>query len=98
MEQQLAEQYEQAGIEFRGITAEQVETAAVRYYAPCSAPPKAQRSASFSTRLNPRFALEHSQMEAEGVEAAAHLIGRQQMAATVAASDPAEPFWRQRLG
>lgn len=40
MEQQLAEQYEQAGIEFRGITAEQVETAAVRYYAPMLCPAK----------------------------------------------------------
>ena len=40
MEQQLEEQYEQAGIEFRGITAEQVETTAVRYYAPMLCPAK----------------------------------------------------------
>ena len=40
MEQRLAEQYEQAGLEFRGITAEQVETAAVRYYAPMLCPAK----------------------------------------------------------
>ena len=40
MEQQLAEHYEQAGLEFRGITAEQVETAAVRYYAPMLCPAK----------------------------------------------------------
>ena len=53
---------------------------------------------AFQTGLIQGFALEHSQMEAEGVEAAAHLIGRQQMAATVAASHPAEPFWRQLLG
>lgn len=38
MEAQLAEQYERAAIDFRGITPEQVETAAVRYYAPMLCP------------------------------------------------------------
>jgi len=40
MEVQLAEQYDQAAIDFRGITPEQVETAAVRYYAPMLCPEK----------------------------------------------------------
>ncbi len=40
MEAKLAEQYEQAAIDFRGITPEQVETAAVRYYAPMLCPEK----------------------------------------------------------
>ncbi|MEY3749772.1 MAG: hypothetical protein RLZZ11_975 [Cyanobacteriota bacterium] len=40
LEQQLAEQYEQAAIDFRGITPEQVETAAVRYYSPMLCPEK----------------------------------------------------------
>jgi len=40
MEAQLAEQYDQAAIDFRGITPEQVETAAVRYYAPILCPEK----------------------------------------------------------
>ena len=38
--QQLAEQYEQAAIDFMGITPEQVETAAVRYYTPMLCPEK----------------------------------------------------------
>jgi hypothetical protein len=38
MEVQLAEQYERAAIDFRGISPEQVETAAVRYYAPMLCP------------------------------------------------------------
>ena len=42
MELQLAEQYEQAGIDFRGITPEQVETAAVRYYSPMLCPQKSR--------------------------------------------------------
>ncbi|MEN9860431.1 MAG: hypothetical protein RLZZ515_913 [Cyanobacteriota bacterium] len=40
MQLQLAEQYEQAAIDFRGITPEQVETAAVRYYSPMLCPDK----------------------------------------------------------
>jgi hypothetical protein len=40
MEAELAEQYDQAVIDFRGITPEQVETAAVRYYAPMLCPEK----------------------------------------------------------
>lgn len=40
MEAELAEQYDQAVIDFRGITPEQVETAAVRYYAPILCPEK----------------------------------------------------------
>lgn len=40
MEAQLAQQYDQAAIDFRGITPEQVETAAVRYYAPILCPEK----------------------------------------------------------
>lgn len=40
MEAKLAEQYEQAAIDFRGINPEQVETAAVRYYAPMLCPEK----------------------------------------------------------
>ena len=40
MEAKLAEQYDQAAIDFRGITPEQVETAAVRYYAPMLCPEK----------------------------------------------------------
>ena len=42
MEFKLAEQYEQAGIDFRGITPEQVETAAVRYYSPMLCPQKSR--------------------------------------------------------
>ena len=40
MEAKLAEQYDQAAIDFRRITPEQVETAAVRYYAPMLCPEK----------------------------------------------------------
>jgi hypothetical protein len=40
MEQQLAEQFEQAGIDFKGISPEQVEIAAVRYYSPMLCPEK----------------------------------------------------------
>lgn len=40
MELRLAESYEQAAIDFRGITPEQVETAAVRYYSPMLCPQK----------------------------------------------------------
>ena len=40
MEAKLAEQYDQAAIDFRGITPEQVEMAAVRYYAPMLCPEK----------------------------------------------------------
>jgi hypothetical protein len=40
MEQQLAEQYEQAAIDFKGISPEQVEIAAVRYYSPMLCPEK----------------------------------------------------------
>jgi hypothetical protein len=43
MEAKLAEQYDQAAIDFRGITPEQVETAAVRYYAPMLCPEKSQQ-------------------------------------------------------
>ena len=43
MEAQLAEQYDQAAIDFRGITPEQVETAAVRYYAPMLCPETSPR-------------------------------------------------------
>ena len=43
MEQRLAESYEQAAIDFRGITPEQVETAAVRYYTPMLCPQKSQQ-------------------------------------------------------
>lgn len=38
MQAELEQQYEQAAIDFGGITAEQVETAAVRYYAPSLCP------------------------------------------------------------
>jgi len=37
---QLDQQYAQAGIDFRGISPEQVERAAVRYYAPMLCPAK----------------------------------------------------------
>lgn len=40
MEWRLADQFEQAAIDFRGITPEQVETAAVRYYSPMLCPSK----------------------------------------------------------
>ena len=40
LQQQLTEQYEQAAIDFSGITPEQVETAAVRYYSPMLCPEK----------------------------------------------------------
>jgi hypothetical protein len=40
MELRLADQYEQAAIDFRGINPEQVETAAVRYYSPMLCPQK----------------------------------------------------------
>lgn len=43
LEQQLSEQYEQAAIDFRGITAEQIETAAVRYYSPMLCPDQSER-------------------------------------------------------
>jgi hypothetical protein len=43
LQQQLAEQYEQAAIDFRGISVEQVETAAVRYYSPMLCPDKSQQ-------------------------------------------------------
>jgi hypothetical protein len=43
MEVQLSEQYDQAAIDFRGITPEQVETAAVRYYAPILCPERSPR-------------------------------------------------------
>ena len=43
MEAKLAEQYDQAAIDFRGITPEQVETAAVRYYAPMLCPEKSPK-------------------------------------------------------
>ncbi len=43
LEQQLAVQYEQAAIDFRGITPEQVETAAVLYYSPMFCPAKSQQ-------------------------------------------------------
>ena len=42
LEPRLAEHYEQAAIDFRGITPEQVETAAVRYYAPMLCPAKSE--------------------------------------------------------
>ena len=38
LEEQLDLQYQQAAINFTGITADQVETAAVRYYAPMLCP------------------------------------------------------------
>lgn len=38
LEQQLAQNYEQAAIDFRGISPEQVESAAVRYYSPMLCP------------------------------------------------------------
>lgn len=40
---QLDQQYAQAGIDFTGITPEQVERAAVRYYAPMLCPSKSDR-------------------------------------------------------
>ena len=40
---QLDQQYAQAGIDFSGITPEQVERAAVRYYAPMLCPSKSER-------------------------------------------------------
>ena len=40
---QLDQQYAQAGIDFSGITAEQVERAAVRHYAPMLCPSKSER-------------------------------------------------------
>ena len=43
MQAQLAEQYDQAEIDFRDITAMQVETAAVRYYAPMLCPEMSPR-------------------------------------------------------
>ncbi len=43
LQQQLAQQYEQAAIDFRGISVEQVETAAVRYYSPMLCPDKSQQ-------------------------------------------------------
>lgn len=43
LEQSLADGYEQAAIDFRGITPEQVETAAVRYYAPMLCPAKSDQ-------------------------------------------------------
>ena len=43
LEQQLAQQYEQAAIDFRGISPEQVETAAVRYYSPMLCPDKSEQ-------------------------------------------------------
>lgn len=50
LETQLAEQYDQAAIDFRGITPEQVETAAVRYYAPMLCP---ERSPQIRQLFNP---------------------------------------------
>ncbi len=50
MEVQLSEQYDQAAIDFRGITPEQVETAAVRYYAPILCP---ERSPQIRQLFNP---------------------------------------------
>ena len=50
MEAKLAEQYDQAAIDFRGITPEQVETAAVRYYAPMLCP---ERSPQIRQLFNP---------------------------------------------
>ena len=38
LQAQLEEQYQQAAIDFTGITPEQVETAAVRYYSPMLCP------------------------------------------------------------
>ncbi len=43
MEQALADQFEQAAIRFSGISAEQVEQAAVRYYVPLVCPEKQQQ-------------------------------------------------------
>ena len=43
LEQRLSEQYELAAIDFRGITPEQVETAAVRYYSPMLCPDQSER-------------------------------------------------------
>jgi hypothetical protein len=43
LEQRLAEHYEQAAIDFRGITTQQVETAAVRYYAAMLCPAKSEQ-------------------------------------------------------
>ena len=43
LEEQLAQQYEQAAIDFRGISPEQVETAAVRYYSPMLCPDKSEK-------------------------------------------------------
>lgn len=40
---QLDQQYAQAGIDFSGISPEQVERAAVRYYAPMLCPTKSER-------------------------------------------------------
>jgi hypothetical protein len=50
LEAQLAEQYDQAAIDFRGITPEQVETAAVRYYTPMLCP---ERSPQIRQLFNP---------------------------------------------
>lgn len=41
LQQQLQAQFEQAGLRFAGVTAEQVESAAVRYYAPQLCPAQA---------------------------------------------------------
>ena len=43
LEQQLDQQYQQAQIDFRGITPQQVETAAVRYYSPMLCPDKSSQ-------------------------------------------------------
>ena len=43
LQQQLAEHYEQAAIDFRGITADQVETAAIGNYAPQLCPSKSEQ-------------------------------------------------------
>jgi hypothetical protein len=43
LQERLAEHYEQAAIDFRGITAEQVETAAIRYYSPQLCPSKSEQ-------------------------------------------------------
>jgi hypothetical protein len=43
LEQGLAQQYEQAAIDFRGISPEQVESAAVRYYSPMICPEKSEQ-------------------------------------------------------
>ncbi len=43
LEQDLAQQYEQAAIDFSGISPEEVETAAVRYYSPMLCPDKSEQ-------------------------------------------------------